>query len=76
MCCINAKMKNLRFSQPSRKVVQKVPVSRLIPVLSTESIMGDLNDSNSVFSGVWATLILTTTIQHKIKIEKFYNKGQ
>ena len=36
-------MKNLRYSKPSRKVVQKVPVSRLIPVLSTGSIMDDLD---------------------------------
>ena len=35
--------KSLRFSQTSRKVVQKVPVSRLIPVLSTGSITEDVD---------------------------------
>jgi len=43
MCCIYMQrflhMKNLRYSKPSRKVVQKVPVSRLIP----GSIMEDLD---------------------------------
>lgn len=36
-------MKNQRFSKPSRKVVQKVPAARLVPVLSTLSIMEDLD---------------------------------
>ena len=36
-------MKNLRFSQASIKVVQKVPVSRLIPELRTGPHMEDMD---------------------------------
>jgi hypothetical protein len=51
-------MKNQRFSKPSRMVVQKVPVSRLIPVLSTESIMEDLDFDATpiVYFGVFGQL--------------------